>query len=222
MRLFIDSANIEEIRTAQSWGILAGVTTNPSLIAKECKPFKERALQICGMFPKDAFVSLEVVGTKAEEMVKQGRELSGWAPNVVVKIPATEEGLKALSVLSREKIRVNCTVVFSAAQAILAAISGATFVSPFLGRLNTRGGNSLELLRDIVVVYKLHAVSTQVLAASIKNPRDVIEAFKTGADIVTAPFSVLREMIVHPMSAEDLATFLEDWKKCPGSDKVFT
>jgi len=221
MKLFIDTANINEIRQVKSWGILSGVTMNPVLVSKEGRPFKELAIEICKMFPSDAFISLEVAAMDAEGMVKQARKLANWSPNVVVKIPAIDEGLKALSVLTQEKIKTNFTIVFSASQAVLAALAGATFVSPFLGRLKAEGGNSFELLSDIVSVFKTHNVSTQVLAASIKTQNDVIEAFKAGSDVVTAPFRVLQEMIQHPLTGTDLKTFMDAWGKVPDANEVF-
>jgi transaldolase len=220
MKIFLDTANIDQIRLADSWGVLDGVTTNPSLAAKEGRPFKELALEICEILG-DRPVSLETVSTDAEGMIREARILSSWAPNVVVKIPMTPEGLKAVRVLSEEGIRTNVTLVFSTSQGFLAAKAGATFVSPFLGRLDDISHEGMEVVRELAEIFALYGYETEVLAASLRHPRHVVEALLAGADIATVPFDTLQKLFRHPLTDIGLERFLADWQKVPDADEVF-
>jgi transaldolase len=212
MKFFLDTANLNEIREAASIGILDGVTTNPSLVAKEGNvDFKQHVAAICEIVQGP--VSAEVTSQDIEGMVREGREYSKIAPNVVVKCPLTRDGLKATRQLSSEGIKVNVTLCFSTAQAILAAKAGASFISPFLGRLDDIGENGLVLLHDIVEVYNNYDWPTEVLAASIRSPIHVIEAARIGADIATMPFKVVEQLFNHPLTEKGQAQFLADWKK---------
>lgn len=212
MKFFLDTANLDEIRNAAAFGIADGVTTNPSLIAKEGNvDFKEHIAAICKIVSGP--VSAECTSEDAEGMVSQGREYSKIAPNVVIKCPLTREGLKATNTLSNEGIKVNVTLCFSAAQAILAAKAGASFISPFLGRLDDIGENGLLLLQDIIEVYRNYDWKTEVLAASMRHPIHVIEAARMGADIATIPFKVIDQMFNHPLTDKGQAQFLADWRK---------
>jgi len=214
MRLWLDTANIDDIKTAVSWGVISGVTTNPSLVAKEGfeVPFKSVVKMICDIV--NGPVSAEVVSLDADGMVREAKELSSLSPHVVVKIPITKEGLKAIRVLSQLGIRVNCTLSFSANQALLAARAGAAYVSPFLGRLDDIGNEGMQILRDIVRIFRNYdEIKTQVIAASIRNPIHVIEAAKAGADVATIPFSVVEQMLKHPLTDIGIQRFSDDWKK---------
>ena len=211
MKFFLDTANINEIREGISLGIVDGVTTNPSLVAKEGKGLEEVAREICELV--DGPVSLEVVSTKSPEIITEARHLSKIHPNVVVKIPMIREGLKALNIVAQEGIRVNITVVFSATQALLAAKNGATFVSPFLGRLDDVSLPGMSLISDIVKIYNNYHFDTEVLAASIRSPLHVLEAAKLGAHIATIPSKVMEQLIAHPFSDIALKKFLADWEK---------
>ena len=212
MKFFLDTANLNEIREAATYGIADGVTTNPSLIAKEGDvDFKEHIAAICGIVTGP--VSAECTSEDAEGMVSQGREYAAIAPNVVVKCPLTREGLKATRRLNDEGIKVNVTLCFSAAQAIMAAKAGASFISPFLGRLDDIGENGLLLLQDIIEVYRNYEWKTEVLAASMRHPIHVIEAARMGADIATIPFKVIDQLFNHPLTDKGQATFLADWRK---------
>jgi transaldolase len=212
MKFFIDTANLNEIREAASLGIADGVTTNPSLIAKEGGvDFKQHIAAICEIVQGP--VSAEVTSQDTEGMLREGRDYSKIAPNVVVKCPLTREGLKATRVLSGEGIRVNVTLCFSAAQAILAAKAGASFISPFLGRLDDIGQNGLVLLQEIVEIYQNYEWKTEVLAASLRHPIHVIEAARIGADIGTMPFKVIDQLFNHPLTDKGQAQFLADWHK---------
>lgn len=212
MKFFLDTANLNEIREAAAFGIADGVTTNPSLIAKEGSvDFKQHIAAICEIVQGP--VSAEVTTNETEEMLRQGREYAKIAPNVVIKCPLTREGLKATRQLSNEGIRVNVTLCFSAAQAILAAKAGASFISPFLGRLDDIGENGLTLLKDIVDIYRNYDWETQVLAASMRHPVHVIEAARMGADIATIPFKVIDQLFNHPLTEKGQAQFLADWQK---------
>jgi len=213
MKFFIDSANIQEIRKAASWGILDGVTTNPSLVAKEGRDFTEILREICSVVTGP--VSAEVVGTTTEEMVKEGRELSRVAKNITVKIPCIPDGIPAIKTLSGEGIAVNVTLIFSAPQALIAAKAGATFVSPFVGRLDDISSVGMDLVRQIRTIFDNYQFSTQVLAASIRNPLHVVDAAMAGADIATMPFSVIESLLRHPLTDSGLKRFLEDWQKLP-------
>jgi transaldolase len=212
MKFFIDTANLNEIREANSLGLADGVTTNPSLIAKEGGvDFKQHIAAICEIVQGP--VSAEVTSLDTEGMLREGREYSKIAPNVVVKCPLTREGLKATQQLSGEGIKVNVTLCFSAAQAILAAKAGASFISPFLGRLDDIGQNGLILLQEIVEIYQNYNWETEVLAASLRHPIHVIEAARIGADIGTMPFKVIDQLFNHPLTDKGQAQFLADWQK---------
>ncbi|ACM60587.1 transaldolase [Caldicellulosiruptor bescii] len=214
MKLFIDTANVNEIREAHSWGIICGVTTNPSLIAKEGRDFKEVVNEICSIV--DGPISAEVISLKAEGMIEEARDLAKIHKNIVIKIPMTAEGLKAVSVLSKEGIKTNVTLIFSAAQALLAAKAGATYVSPFVGRLDDIGQNGIELIKEIVQIFKNYPdIKTEIIAASIRHPIHVIEAAKAGAHIATVPFKVLEQMTKHALTDVGIERFLKDWEKVP-------
>ena len=211
MKLFIDTADVAQIKEAYSWGIVDGVTTNPSLIAKEGKPFEEHIREICDIV--DGPISAEVVETESAGMIKQGRELAKIHKNVVVKCPLTRDGIKATSTLSKEGIRVNVTLCFSAAQAILAAKAGAYIVSPFVGRLDDIGYTGLELIRGITQIYRNYGFKTQVLAASLRSPTHVIDSALAGAHIGTMPFKVMDMLFNHPLTDKGLEQFLKDYNK---------
>ena len=211
MKFFIDSAHLEEIKEAHSLGCLDGVTTNPSLVAKTLRPFEEVARSIC-QFVKGP-VSLEVVGTVAEAMISEGRELMKYGANVVVKIPMTAEGLKAIKVLSSEGIAINTTLIFQPVQALLAAKAGTTYVSPFVGRLDDISQDGLALVRDILQIFRQYQMKTQVLAASLRHPVHVLECAKMGAHAATLPLKVIQQLTKHPLTDSGLKTFLEDWQK---------
>src|SRR5215212_2486936 len=212
MKFFLDTANLNEIREGAALGLADGVTTNPSLIAKEAGvDFKQHIAAICEIVQGP--VSAEVTSQDQEGMVREGREYSKIAPNVVVKCPLTRDGLKATRQLTSEGIKVNVTLCFSAAQAILAAKAGAAYISPFIGRLDDIGQNGLKLLSDIVEIYNNYDWKTQVLAASIRHPIHVIEAARIGADVATMPFKVMEQLIKHPLTDKGLEQFLADWRK---------
>jgi transaldolase len=212
MKFFLDTANLDEIRQGASLGILDGVTTNPTLAAKEKKPFREQILEICDMV-KDGIVNAEVVSTDYDGMLREAREVVSWHPNVVAKIPMIPEGVRALSTLSREGVRVNVTLVFSPSQALIAAKAGAYIVSPFLGRLDDISIDGLALLREILEIYRAYNYKTQVLAASLRHPLHVVEAAKMGAHIATMPFKVFEMLFKHPLTDRGLESFLKDWEK---------
>jgi transaldolase len=211
MKFFLDTANIEEIRQGVSLGLVDGITTNPSLIAKEGRNLEEVAKEICELV--DGPVSLEVVSTNAAEIIEEARHLAKIHKNVVVKIPMIREGLKALHVVSQEGIRVNVTLIFSANQALLAAKNGAVIVSPFVGRVDDIGNSGMELISDIVQIYSHYEFNTEVLVASIRTPIHVLEAAKMGAHIATLPGKVLEQLIKHPLTDIGLEQFLADWEK---------
>jgi transaldolase len=211
VKFFLDTANLDELRKGANWGIVDGVTTNPSLIAKEGRPIADQIRLICDIVDGD--VSAEVVSTTADEMVKEGRELARLHKNVVVKAPLTRDGIRATSILSKEGIRVNVTLCFSAAQALLAAKAGAYIVSPFVGRLDDIGATGMDLIRDIVAIYQNYGFRTQILAASVRSPSHVIEAALAGAHIVTLPLKVLDMLFNHPLTDKGLDQFLKDWAK---------
>jgi transaldolase len=216
MKIFLDTANIAEIRTAADWGVLDGVTTNPSLVAKETgKDFRSILKEICDIV--DGPISAEVTSTKADEMVAQGEELAALHDNIVVKVQMTPDGLKAVKALARKGIDTNVTLIFSANQALLAAKAGARMVSPFVGRLDDISHDGMQVVRDSVVIFENYGFECEVLAASIRHPLHVIEAAKVGAHIATIPFKVLEQMTKHPLTDSGLARFLEDWKKVPRS-----
>lgn len=211
MKIFIDTANVEEIKKVAEWGILDGVTTNPSLIAKEGRDLKDVVEEICSIV--DGPISAEVISLKAEEMVKEAIELSKIHKNIVIKIPMCEEGLKAVSKLSKQGIKTNVTLIFSAQQALLAAKAGASFVSPFVGRLDDIGNGGFSVVSDIAEIFDIYGISTEIIAASIRTPMHVLECAKVGADIATIPYKVLTQMLKHPLTDSGIEKFLEDYKK---------
>lgn len=213
MKFFIDTANLAEIREAAAIGILAGVTTNPTLIAREKRPFQELILEICQLV--DGPVNAEVISLDAEGMVREGRELAKLHPNVCVKIPMTVEGLKAVKVFSGEGVMTNVTLIFQPLQALMAAKAGATFVSPFVGRLDDIGETGMDLVADIRHIYDAYALETEIIVASIRHPIHVLEAARLGADISTIPFKVIQQLAQHPLTDKGIAQFLDDWKKVP-------
>lgn len=211
MKFFLDTANLDELKKAADWGILDGVTTNPSLIAKEGRAIADQIRRICDIVDGD--ISAEVVATEAGEMVREGRELARIHRNVVVKCPLTRDGIKATSILSKEGCRVNVTLCFSAGQALLAAKAGAYIISPFVGRLDDIGLTGMDLIRSIVTIYKNYGYKTQILAASLRSPTHVIDAAVAGAHIATMPFKVLDMLFSHPLTDKGLDQFLKDWAK---------
>lgn len=213
MKIFLDTANLEELRKGADWGVVDGVTTNPSLIAKEGQPTAEHIRQICGIINGD--ISAEVVSTEAGAMIAEGRELARIHPNVVVKCPLTRDGLKATAALTKQGIRVNLTLCFSAPQALLAAKAGGYIVSPFVGRLDDIGQVGMALVEDIKTIYENYGFKTKILVASIRSPVHVLEAALAGADIATMPFKVLDMLFNHPLTDRGLEQFLKDY------DKVF-
>jgi transaldolase len=211
MRLFMDTANIDDIRRGAAMGVVDGVTTNPTLVAKESVEYRDRVLEICETV--DGPISAECISTELEPLVEEARRVASWHPNVVVKIPMTEVGLQAIKRVSAEGIRVNTTLVFSANQALLAAAAGATFVSPFIGRLQDAGHDGMEVIREIVAIFETYHLPTQVLAASIRGTRDVTEAALAGSHIATIPPAVLFQMVNHPLTDAGIERFLADAKK---------
>jgi len=213
MKIFIDTANIEEIRTANEWGVIDGVTTNPTLVAKEGKNFKSIVDQILSIV--DGPISVEVISTDAKGMVKEAVEMSKWSKNIVIKIPMIPEGLKAVKILNEKGIKTNVTLIFSVNQAILAAKAGATYVSPFIGRLDDIGHDGMQIIRDLMLIYnnKEYGFKTEIIVASVRNPLHVIESAKTGAHVATIPFGVIEKMFKHPLTDIGLEKFLKDWKK---------
>jgi transaldolase len=209
--LFLDTANIDEIKEIATWGVLDGVTTNPTLVAKEGKEFKRLVKDICKIVSGP--VSAEVVATDTEGMVREGRDIATWAENAVVKCPLTPAGLAATRTLSRDGIKVNVTLCFSVNQAILAARAGATFVSPFIGRLEDVNEDGIGLIERIVEVFNIHGLDCSVLAASIRTPMHVTLAALAGADIATMPYKVFKQLVAHPLTDKGLAGFLADWEK---------
>ncbi len=216
MQLFLDTANVDEIREIASWGILSGVTTNPSLVAKEGRDFREVIAEICEIV--DGPISAEVISTDRNGMIEEAREKTKWHRNVVIKIPMGEEGLAAVSVLKKEGIRCNVTLVFSAAQGYTAALAGASFVSPFVGRLDDIGIPGMQIVSDLAEIFSLHGFSTEIIAASIRHTQHVEQAALAGAHIATVPTAVVRKLVKHPLTDSGIATFLSDWK---GSNLVF-
>ena len=213
MKLFVDTADLQEIRTLASWGILAGVTTNPTFLARAgARDVRQHIVEICEIVQGP--VSMEVVATDTEGMVREAREYASWHPNVVVKIPITEAGLAAIRILAQEGIRVNTTLIFNPVQALYAALAGATYVSPFLGRLDYIATEGMNLVREIVTMFRNDpGIHTQVLAASLRHPRHIVEAAKAGADIATAPPAVLKKALHHPLTDIGLERFLADWRR---------
>lgn len=211
MKFFIDTANLDEIKEANELGLIDGVTTNPSLVAKEGDiDFKQRIAEICEIVDGD--VSAEVTALDTDGMLEQGRELAKIADNVVIKCPLTWDGLKATRIFSSEGTKVNVTLCFSATQAILAAKAGATYISPFIGRLDDLSQDGMQLIRDIVQIYDNYGYETEVLAASIRHPMHIVDSALAGADVATVPFSVLKKIVKHPLTDKGLDDFLSDWK----------
>ena len=209
MKFFLDTANVKEIQEAASLGLLDGVTTNPSLVAKEGRSFKEMLLEICKIV--DGPISAEVVSLEANAMVKEGKELAKIHKNIVVKVPLIAEGLKATKKMAAEGIKVNVTLCFSPTQALLAAKAGAWCVSPFIGRLDDISSNGMELIRQILTIYRNYDFKTQVLVASVRHPQHVVEAALVGGHICTMPFSIFQQMVKHPLTDSGLKKFLADW-----------
>lgn len=210
MKLFIDTANTDDIREAESLGVICGVTTNPSLIAKEGRVFKEVVTEITQIV--DGPISAEVISLEADKMVEEALELAKIHKNIVIKLPMCAEGLKACKQLTAKGIKTNVTLIFSAAQAILAANAGASYVSPFLGRVDDIGMKGMDLIREIADIFKVQGIKTEIIAASVRNPLHVTEAARAGCDIATVPMSVIRQMIKHPLTDIGISRFLEDWK----------
>ena len=213
MKIFIDTADVEEIREAASWGILDGVTTNPSLIAKTGRDFKSTVEEICQIV--DGPISAECVETEHDKMLPEALEISKIHPNIVVKVPLTIDGLKTVKVLSSKGIKTNVTLCFSAAPGLLAAKAGATYISPFIGRLDDISHVGMEIVDELVNIYDIHGLETEVLAASIRGPRHAVDAALAGAHVATIPFKVLKQLVAHPLTDAGLAKFLADWEKVP-------
>ena len=211
MQLFLDTANVDDIKEIAAWGILSGVTTNPSLIAREGRDFREVINEICNIV--DGPISAEVISTEREGMLREARENAKWHDNVVIKIPMGKEGLAAVSILEKEGIRCNVTLVFSAAQGYTAALAGASFVSPFVGRLDDIGIPGMEIVADLAEIYDLHGFKTRIIAASIRHTQHVEQAALAGAHIATVPTAVVRKLVEHPLTDIGLEKFLSDWNK---------
>ena len=212
MKFFVDTANVEEIRKANDMGIICGVTTNPSLIAKEGRDFNQVIAEIASIVDGPISGEVKATTTDAEGMIKEGRDIAAIHPNMVVKIPMTVEGLKAVKVLHAEGIKTNVTLIFSAAQALLAARAGASYVSPFLGRLDDISMPGIDLINEITEIFMMHDIQTEIIAASIRNPIHVIDCAKAGADIATVPYKVLEQMSRHPLTDQGIAKFQADYK----------
>jgi len=211
MQIYLDTANLREIHDAASWGILNGVTTNPSLVAKEQGiDHKTLITEITKLV--DGPISAEAISLDAEGMIREGREFATWHPNVIVKVPITTEGLKAVSTLAKDGIRTNVTLCFNATQALFAARAGAFIISPFIGRIDDMGMDGMQLIREISAIYRQHGITTKILAASIRHPRHIIDAALAGADIATCPFKVLEQSMKHPLTDSGIEKFLADWK----------
>ncbi|HOK55479.1 MAG TPA: fructose-6-phosphate aldolase [Armatimonadota bacterium] len=213
MKFFVDTANVASIREAYSWGIVDGVTTNPTLVAKEGRDFKETILEICNIV--NGPVSAEVVSLDTEGMVKEALEISDWHPNIVIKIPMTKDGMAAVRRLTKEGIKTNVTLVFSASQALIAAKAGATYISVFVGRLDDAGHNGLDVVFDTVQMIDNYDFDSEVIVASVRHPLHVVKSAQMGAHIATVPFPVLDSMFKHPMTDIGIERFLKDWEKVP-------
>ncbi|MDR7869499.1 MAG: fructose-6-phosphate aldolase [Tissierellaceae bacterium] len=209
MKLFIDTANVDEIKEINEWGVICGVTTNPSLIAKEGRVFEEVVKEITEIV--DGPISAEVISLEKEGMLKEARELAKIHPNIIIKIPMTKEGLKAVKVLNSEGIKTNVTLIFSATQALLAAKAGATYVSPFVGRLDDISNPGMDIIDDIVQIFDVHGIDTEIIAASIRHPIHVLDAAKAGSHIATIPYKVFLQMLNHPLTDIGIDKFIEDW-----------
>jgi transaldolase len=212
MKLFVDTGRVEEVRKAAEWGIVDGVTTNPSLIAQAGRGFKETVLEICSILPNGS-ISAEVVGTTVEDILREGREIASWSPNIVVKVPMTPAGIAATRQLTREGIRVNMTLVFSPTQALLAAKAGATYISVFVGRVDDVASEGMRTIEDAVQIVENYGFDSEVLVASIRHPMHVVEAARLGAHIATMPFKVMEQLFQHPLTDIGLKRFLDDWNK---------
>jgi len=212
MKFFLDTANIDEIKEANSWGILDGVTTNPSHIAKEGKKFLRLVEEICSIL-QDRDVCVEVTATDSEQIAREGREIARISKNIVVKVPMIKEGVKAIKVLSSEGIRINATLCFSAVQGLIAAKAGAFYISPFVGRLDAIGGDGMNLVAQIKQIYRQFGFTTKVLAAALRHPKHVLESALAGADVATMSFDIMAQLFFHPMTDIGLAQFLRDWEK---------
>ena len=212
MRLFIDTANVEDIRKANDMGVICGVTTNPSLIAKEGRVFEEVIAEIASIVDGPISGEVKATTTDAEGMIEEGRAIAAIHPNMVVKIPMTVEGLKAVKVLSAEGIKTNVTLIFTVNQALLAARAGATYVSPFLGRLDDISQPGIDLVSDIAEIFSIHGIETQIIAASVRNPIHVTDCALAGADIATVPYAVIEQMTKHPLTDQGIAKFQADYK----------
>ncbi|KAI3347114.1 fructose-6-phosphate aldolase [Clostridium botulinum] len=210
MKIFVDTANIEEIKKANELGVICGVTTNPSLIAKEGRDFKEVIKEITSIV--DGPISGEVISMECEGMVKEAREIAEIHENMVIKIPMCAEGLKAVNILHKEGIKTNVTLIFSAVQALLAARAGASYVSPFLGRLDDIGSTGMTLIEDISEIFAVHGIETEIISASVRNPIHVLECAKAGSDIATIPYNVIMQMIKHPLTDAGIEKFLKDYE----------
>jgi transaldolase len=211
MKFFLDTANVDEVREVAGWGILDGVTTNPTLVAKESGTFEDRIREICAIVKGP--VSAEAVSTRADEIVPEARRLAAIAPNVAVKIPVGVEGLKATKILAAENIAVNMTLIFSASQALLAAKAGARFVSPFIGRLDDASEDGMALIEEITAIFENYRIETEIIVASVRHPRHVVEAALLGADIATIPYAVMEKLVRHPLTDIGIERFLSDWRK---------
>lgn len=210
MKFFIDTANVDEIKEINNWGVIDGVTTNPSLIAKEKRDFKQVIKEIASIV--DGPISAEVISLDSKNMVNEARDLAKINKNIVIKIPMTEEGLKAVNILSKENIKTNVTLVFSATQALLASKAGASYVSPFLGRLDDISTDGMNLIEDICQIFSIYDIDTQIIAASVRTPMHVLQIAKSGADIATVPYKVFKQMLKHPLTDIGIEKFLKDWE----------
>lgn len=215
MRIFLDTANIDQIRQAAKLGVISGVTTNPSLLSKEKQTdYKSAILEICSIV--NGSVSVEVLSLETQAIIEEARDLSSWSPHIAVKIPCSTSGFEALAVLSKENVKVNITLCFSVNQALLAALAGATYISPFVGRLDDVGQDGTALVAEIAAIYNHYNLPTQIIAASIRHPMHCVAAAQSGAHISTVPYSVLMQMIQHPLTTIGISRFMEDWQRVSG------
>ena len=211
MKIFLDTADVDQIRTAYSWGIIDGVTTNPSHVAASGRPFREVVEEICDICPGP--VSAEVISTEADGIIEEAHEVSSWAPNIVVKVPVIKEGIKAIARLSQEGIKTNATICFSANQALLAAKAGATYISPFVGRLDAVGHDGMILAEEILEIYRNYDFTTQIIVSAARHPLHVLQAARMGAHVTTMRFDILEQMFHHPLTDAGLEQFLSDWNE---------
>ena len=217
MKIFIDTANINDIKSAFELGIIEGVTTNPTIISKEGKKFEDAIKEIAEIVGEDTYIFGEVVSLDAENMIKEAYEIKKLHKNMIIKIPMCKEGIKAVSKLSKDGVKTCVTLCFSAAQAILAANAGATYVAPFLGRVDDIGGNGIHLIQEIMEIFEMQGMDTQIVAASTRHPLHVIELAKAGAHVATVPYKTIMQMFEHPLTTNGLAQFMKDWEKVPKS-----